>query len=75
MSTTEVTTWATDLSTIGAIYPFVGWEMTMFILGLIFWIGFHVWQIKAENRTYEEDLSKLKKPEDIITALKTGRID
>ncbi len=75
MSTTEVTTWAADLSTIGAIYPFVGWEMTMFILGLIFWIGFHVWQIRAENRTYEEDLAKLRKPEDLMAALKTGKID
>ncbi len=47
----------------------------MFILGLIFWIGFHVWQIRAENRTYEEDLAKLQKPEDLMAALKTGKID
>ncbi len=75
MSTTEVTTWAVDLSTVGAIYPFAGWEFLMFIMGLIFWISFHVWQLRAENRTYEEDLAKLKKPDDIIAALKSGKIE
>ena len=70
-----MTTWATDLATVGPIYPFTGFEVPMLILGVIFWIGFHVWQMSVESRVYEEDLAKLRKPEDIIAALEKGKID
>jgi len=75
MSTTEVTSWAVDLSTIGPIYPFVGTEMLWFVLGLIFWIGFHVWQIGFERRTYDDDMSRMNKPEEFERALKQHRLD
>ena len=75
MSTTEVNTWVTNLSELGPIYPFVGWEIPMFILGLIFWIAFHVWQIRTENRLYEEDLTRLQKPEDVERALRTHSLN
>jgi hypothetical protein len=74
MATTEVTSWAVDLSTLGPIYPFVGSEMLWFLLGLAFWIGFHVWQIRAENRTFKEDMSKLRTPADIEAALAGHRL-
>ncbi len=73
MSTTEVTTWAVDLATVGPIYPFVGTEMMWFILGLLFWVGFHVWQIGFERDGYDKDLSALSKPEDVQRIMKTGQ--
>ena len=39
MSTTIVETWATDISALGPIYPFVGGEVLFWLLGLIFWIS------------------------------------
>ncbi len=75
MSTTEVTSWAIDLSTVGPIYPFVGTEMLWFVLGLVFWIGFHVWQIGFEKKTYDEDMAHMKKPELFERALKQHRLD
>lgn len=75
MSTTEVTTWAVDLATVGPIYPFVGTEMLWFVLGLIFWIGFHVWQIRFETRTYDEDFAHMKSPKNFERALKNHRLD
>lgn len=48
MSTTGITTWAVDLKDIGAIYPFQGTEVLMVVLGLAFWIGWHVIQMKQE---------------------------
>ena len=63
MSTTEITSWAVDLSTIGPIYPFVGTEMLWLFLGLIFWIGFHVWQIRFENQTYDDDVARMNRPD------------
>jgi hypothetical protein len=50
MSTNGMTSWAVDLNDIGAVYPFQGWEGLMLILGLVFWIGFHVLQIRNEQR-------------------------
>lgn len=48
MSTNGMSSWAVDLKDVGAIYPFQGWEMTMFIIGLVFWIGWHIIQLKQE---------------------------
>lgn len=56
MSTNGLTSWAVDLGDIGAVYPFQGWEGLMLILGLIFWIGFHVLQIRNEQREFEHDI-------------------
>jgi hypothetical protein len=50
MSTNGMTSWAVDLNDIGAVYPFQGWEGLMLILGLVFWIGFHVLQIRNEQQ-------------------------
>jgi hypothetical protein len=55
MSTNGMTSWAVDLKDVGAIYPFQGWETLMVILGLAFWMGWHVWQIRHENATLESE--------------------
>ena len=60
MSTTGIDSWAMDLEGAGAIYPFQGSEVLMVIIGVALWIIWHIWQIKFENRTFEEDEAKLK---------------
>ena len=62
MRTTHVESWAVDLNTIGPIYPFVGIENYLVIAAVIFWAGWHVIQMTAESRTYEEDLRLLEDP-------------
>ena len=75
MATTEVTSWAADLATLGPIYPFVGSEkLWCSPLGLAFWIGFHIWEQRAENRAYTDDMSKLRTPADIEMALEGHRL-
>ncbi|NJM29795.1 MAG: hypothetical protein HC855_06565 [Rhizobiales bacterium] len=49
MATTGVPSWAVDLKSIGAIYPFQGTEVLMVIIGLAFWIAWHVIQMKQES--------------------------
>ena len=56
MSTNGLTSWAVDLKDIGAIYPFQGWEVLLVILGLIFWVGWHVWQIRIESAEIEKEM-------------------
>ena len=64
MSTTAVETWAgADLATIGPIYPMVGTEMVLLILGLIFWLGFHFLQAGIEKKELEADEQAARSPE------------
>jgi hypothetical protein len=53
MSTIGYSDWAVDLAEVGAIYPFQGWELAMTIAGVIFWLGWHRIQFKAESRELE----------------------
>ena len=50
-----VDSWAVDLANVGAVYPMVGSEVVLFIIGLVIWIGWHVLQGISENRAYEEE--------------------
>ncbi|MEO3415070.1 hypothetical protein AAFO92_10465 [Roseovarius sp. CAU 1744] len=64
MSTTAVETWAgADLSQIGPIYPMVGMEVILFIIGLLFWLAFHVMQAGIEKREMEADETAARSPE------------
>jgi hypothetical protein len=58
MSTTPIDTWAVDLADVTFIYPWVGSEVAMVVLAVVLWLAWHVWQVKFENKTYEEELAK-----------------
>ncbi len=58
MSTGNFENWAGNITEIGPIYPFVGSEMLWFILGVVFWIGWHIIQVSRETKEWEEDLCK-----------------
>ena len=59
MATGPVDNWV-NIDTFGAIYPFVGTEMMLAIVGFAFWIIWHIWQFKAESREFKEDVEKIK---------------
>lgn len=64
LSTTAVQTWTgADLSQIGPIYPMVGSEFILYILGLIFWLAFHFRVVGIENREMQEDEDAARSPE------------
>ncbi len=64
LSMTEVTTWVgADMSQIGPIYPMVGSEVILFIIGLVFWLGFHFAQGGIEKRELQEEEELAKNPE------------
>ncbi len=58
MSTNGMTSWAVDLKDVGAIYPFQGSETLLVILGLAFWIGWHIWQIRHENAELKSEKTR-----------------
>ena len=57
MSTNGMTSWAVDLANVGAIYPFQGLEVLFVIIGLAFWIVWHVLQTRQETAELNKDLA------------------
>jgi hypothetical protein len=77
MSTTIVETWTgADLSQLGPIYPFVGTEVLLVIIGIAFWLGFHVLQAGVEREEFRKETQAAKTPERIQRVLeREGIVD
>lgn len=74
MSMTNVETWNVDLANVGAIYPWVGSEVILWIIGVVFWLYWHWWQARHESRTYAEDEQKYGDPETVGKAMRGERL-
>ncbi len=72
MSTTPVDTWAVDLADVTFIYPGVGSEVAMTVVAVILWLGWHVWQVKFENQTYEQEIKDHATEEKMRDAIDRG---
>ena len=59
MATGQVDNWL-NIDTFGPIYPFVGSEMFLAIVGIALWIVWHVVQIKKENEEFRKDIENIK---------------
>jgi hypothetical protein len=57
MSTNGMTSWAVDLKDVGAIYPFQGTEVILVIVGLAFWVGWHIIQTRQESAEIASDMA------------------
>ena len=60
MATGLVDNWL-NIDTFGAIYPFVGTEMMLTIVGFAFWLIWHFVQIRKENEEFAKDIENIKK--------------
>ena len=63
MATIE--SWGGTITDIGPMYPMVGTEGVLVIIGVAAWIVWHVIQAKRENREYEEQIAKYGGPESL----------
>lgn len=63
MSTIGLSSWAVDLKDVGAIYPLQGWEVLMVVLGLVFWLGWHVLQMRQEEEDIRRELEANGRPD------------
>ena len=63
MATIE--SWGGTITDIGPMYPMVGTEGVLVIIGVAAWIVWHVIQAKRENREYEEQIEKYGGPESL----------
>jgi len=69
MSTGNVANWDGNIVDIGPIYPFVGWEGLMVVLCLVFWIGWHIVQIRMENAQLDQEAQNLRQAGSLKKAL------
>ena len=69
MSTGNFTNWDGNMLDLGPLYPFVGWEGFMVVLAFIFWIGWHILQMRAENKQHEEQARMLRQGGDLAKAV------
>ena len=69
MSTGEIANWDGNIVDIGPIYPFVGWEGLMVVLCLVFWIGWHIVQIRIENAQLDQEAQNLRQAGGLKKAL------
>ena len=60
MATGPVDNWV-NIDTFGAIYPFVGTEMMLAIVGFAFWIIWHIIQLRKENAEFKADIENIRK--------------
>ena len=61
MSTGNFESWGGTIADIGPMYPFVGTEVVLSIVGLVSWVGWHIWQLYIEKREYEEEVKECSK--------------
>jgi hypothetical protein len=52
--------WDGNIADIGPIYPFVGAEWLMVLILLVFWVAWHIVQVRAETRQHEEEARNLR---------------
>lgn len=69
MSTNGITSWAVDLKDVGAIYPFQGTETLLVIAGVVFWLLWHIVQIRQENADIRYDETHANKKQLIDKAI------
>lgn len=59
---TGIESWNVDLMSIGPMYPFVGSEMWLAIIGVITWLVWHFIQARAETKEVADESAEYSKP-------------
>lgn len=69
MSTIGYSSWAVDLANVGPVYPFQGGEGIMVMLGVAFWLLWHVFQLRAEQDEIDYEVNHENRDENIRRSL------
>jgi len=74
MSTGMVDSWGGTITDIGPLYPFVGGEALFWIVGMAFWVIWHIWQYRHEKQEYEDEVAKYGRGETLKKAMRGEQI-
>lgn len=53
-----VTSWSGNIADLGPVYPMVGSEFVLVIIGVAGWIAWHIIQTRMENKTYQDEVRR-----------------
>ncbi|MCE2437917.1 MAG: hypothetical protein J4F39_00665 [Candidatus Latescibacteria bacterium] len=69
MRTGLIDTWVGNPADVGPMYPFVGYEVPLFVVCIVLWIAYTIWQIKHENATYADELDQLAEAGSLVSTI------
>jgi hypothetical protein len=69
MPTPTIDTWAVDLADVTLIYPWVGTEGLMAVIGIVLWLAWLAWQVEHENETNDQKIQRYGDDETIKNAM------
>lgn len=55
-----IDSWAGNPLEVGPMYPWVGSEVVLFLVGLALWVCWMVWQLRTEGDVYSHESERLK---------------
>ena len=58
--TPTIETWSSNPADTGPLYPFVGTELILSVLCLIFFVLFMIWKFRSEQKTYDRQVPALR---------------
>jgi hypothetical protein len=71
MNTGLVESWNGNPVETGPLYPFVGWEIPLFLLCFALWVGYTIWQMAFERRVYRMEEENLAEGDNLDRTLKS----
>ena len=57
----------------GPLYPFVGYEVPFFLLCVLLWVGYTVWQMKFERRSYKDEEEALAQGDNLSRTIESSQ--
>ena len=73
MKTSMVESWTGNPAEMGPLYPFVGYKVPFFLLCVLLWVGYTVWQMKFERRSYEDEEEALAQADNLSRTIESSR--
>lgn len=73
MKMSMVESWTGNPAEMGPLYPFVGYEVPLFLLCVALWIGYTVWQMKVERCTYEDEEEDLAQGDNLARTIESSQ--
>ena len=70
---TGIESWNVDLMSIGPMYPFVGSEVWLAIIGVVLWLIWHFLQASVETKEVAGEIAEYSKPGALTKALERER--
>tara|TARA_Y100000588_G_C13731466_1_gene701613 strand:+ start:177 stop:485 length:309 start_codon:yes stop_codon:yes gene_type:complete len=73
MKTGMIENWAGNPVEIGPIYPFVGYEVHLFLICFALWVVYTIWQMKFEAAKYSEEVEALSAGDQLEKTIENNR--